>query len=40
MSADAPLIHARGLIKQFGNVPAVGGTDFDVLLACSTTRSR
>jgi lipooligosaccharide transport system ATP-binding protein len=30
MSADAPLIHARGLIKQFGNLTAVDGVDFDV----------
>src|SRR6266571_5091194 len=30
MSAGAPLIHARGLIKQFGNLTAVDGVDFDV----------
>src|SRR6266567_1061361 len=30
MSAAAPLIHARGLIKQFGSLTAVDGVDFDV----------
>src|SRR5256885_920095 len=30
MSAGAPLIHARGLIKQFGSITAVDGVDFDV----------
>src|ERR1700694_5059379 len=30
MSAGAPLIHARGLVKQFGNLTAVDGIDFDV----------
>src|SRR5436190_16732806 len=30
MSADAPLIHARGLIKQFGSLTAVDCVDFDV----------
>src|SRR6059058_745418 len=30
MSAGAPLIHARGLIKQFGSLTAVDGVDFDV----------
>jgi lipooligosaccharide transport system ATP-binding protein len=30
MSAGAPLIHARGLIKQFGSITAVDGIDFDV----------
>src|SRR3954467_278209 len=30
MSAEAPLIHARGLVKQFGDFRAVDGIDFDV----------
>jgi lipooligosaccharide transport system ATP-binding protein len=30
MSARAPLIHARGLRKQFGDLNAVDGIDFDV----------
>ena len=30
MSASAPLIHARGLVKQFGDFRAVDGIDFDV----------
>jgi lipooligosaccharide transport system ATP-binding protein len=30
MSADAPLIHARGLVKQFGDLTAVAGIDFEV----------
>src|ERR1700730_7419852 len=30
MSAGAPLIHARGLVKQFGELTAVDGVDFDV----------
>jgi lipooligosaccharide transport system ATP-binding protein len=30
MSAGAPLIHARGLVKQFGNLTAVDAIDFDV----------
>jgi lipooligosaccharide transport system ATP-binding protein len=30
MSADAPLIHARGLRKEFGTLTAVDGIDFDV----------
>ncbi len=30
MSADAPLIHARGLVKRFGALTAVDGIDFDV----------
>jgi lipooligosaccharide transport system ATP-binding protein len=30
MSADAPLIHARGLVKTFGALRAVDGIDFDV----------
>ena len=30
MSAGAPLIHARGLVKQFGDLTAVDGVDFDV----------
>jgi lipooligosaccharide transport system ATP-binding protein len=30
MSAGAPLIHARGLIKEFGSLTAVDGIDFDV----------
>jgi lipooligosaccharide transport system ATP-binding protein len=30
MSADAPLIHARGLRKEFGELTAVDGIDFDV----------
>src|SRR5438477_73086 len=30
MSAEAPLIHARGLTKQFGSLTAVDGIDFDV----------
>src|SRR6476660_7537393 len=30
MSAGAPLIHARGLVKQFGTLTAVDGIDFDV----------
>jgi lipooligosaccharide transport system ATP-binding protein len=30
MSADAPLIHARGLLKRFGDLTAVDGIDFDV----------
>jgi lipooligosaccharide transport system ATP-binding protein len=30
MSADAPLIHARDLRKQFGSLVAVDGVDFDV----------
>jgi lipooligosaccharide transport system ATP-binding protein len=30
MSAIAPLIHARGLVKQFGDFRAVDGIDFDV----------
>jgi len=30
MSAEAPLIHARGLTKRFGDLTAVDGIDFDV----------
>src|SRR5437763_896802 len=30
MSADTPLIHARGLVKSFGDLVAVDGIDFDV----------
>jgi lipooligosaccharide transport system ATP-binding protein len=30
MSAEAPLIHARGLVKRFGSLVAVDGVDFDV----------
>src|SRR5438874_3185837 len=30
MSASAPLIHARGLVKKFGELTAVDGIDFDV----------
>jgi lipooligosaccharide transport system ATP-binding protein len=30
MSAEAPLIHARGLVKTFGTLRAVDGVDFDV----------
>jgi lipooligosaccharide transport system ATP-binding protein len=30
MSASAPLIRARGLVKAFGNLTAVDGIDFDV----------
>jgi lipooligosaccharide transport system ATP-binding protein len=30
MSAPAPLIHARGLVKRFGSLTAVDGIDFDV----------
>src|SRR5438132_7164793 len=30
MSAGAPLIHARGLVKKFGDLVAVDGVDFDV----------
>jgi lipooligosaccharide transport system ATP-binding protein len=30
MSANAPLIHARGLRKEFGSLVAVDGVDFDV----------
>jgi lipooligosaccharide transport system ATP-binding protein len=30
MSATAPLIHARGLRKEFGSLTAVDGIDFDV----------
>jgi len=30
MSATAPLIHARGLVKRFGDFAAVDGIDFDV----------
>jgi lipooligosaccharide transport system ATP-binding protein len=30
MSAIAPLIHARGLVKRFGDFVAVDGIDFDV----------
>ena len=30
MSAGAPLVHARGLVKTFGNLTAVDGIDFDV----------
>jgi lipooligosaccharide transport system ATP-binding protein len=30
MSAHAPLIHARGLVKTFGDIVAVDGIDFDV----------
>src|SRR5256885_6519487 len=30
MSANAPLIHARGLRKEFGALRAVDGIDFDV----------
>ncbi len=30
MSALAPLIHARGLVKRFGELNAVDGIDFDV----------
>ena len=30
MSAPAPLIHARGLVKRFGELTAVDGIDFDV----------
>src|SRR5438067_2280977 len=30
MSAPAPLIHARGLVKRFGELTAVDAIDFDV----------
>jgi lipooligosaccharide transport system ATP-binding protein len=30
MSAEASLIHARGLVKRFGTLTAVDGVDFDV----------
>jgi len=30
VSAEAPLIHARGLVKRFGEFTAVDGIDFDV----------
>jgi lipooligosaccharide transport system ATP-binding protein len=30
MSGNAPLIHARGLVKRFGSLTAVDGIDFDV----------
>jgi lipooligosaccharide transport system ATP-binding protein len=30
MSASAPFIHARGLVKKFGDLVAVDGIDFDV----------
>jgi lipooligosaccharide transport system ATP-binding protein len=30
MSAHAPFIHARGLVKTFGDIVAVDGIDFDV----------
>jgi lipooligosaccharide transport system ATP-binding protein len=30
VSAEAPLIHARGLVKTFGTLRAVDGVDFDV----------
>src|SRR5581483_1348112 len=30
MSAAAPMIHARGLRKEFGTLTAVDGVDFDV----------
>ena len=30
MSAFAPLIHARGLVKTFGDLTAVDAIDFDV----------
>ena len=30
MRASAPLIHARGLVKKFGDLVAVDGIDFDV----------
>jgi lipooligosaccharide transport system ATP-binding protein len=30
VSAAAPLIHARGLVKKFGDLAAVDGIDFDV----------
>ena len=30
MAAAAPLIHARGLRKEFGELTAVDGIDFDV----------
>src|SRR5437899_4653550 len=30
MSASAPLIHVRGLVKKFGELVAVDGIDFDV----------
>src|SRR5438045_7025904 len=30
MSASAPLIHARGLVKRFGELTAVDAIDFDV----------
>ena len=30
LAEGAPLIHARGLVKQFGNLTAVDGIDFDV----------
>jgi len=30
MSANAPLIHARGLVKRFGDLTAVDAIDFDV----------
>src|SRR3954453_10009600 len=30
MSASAPLIHARGLVKKFGDLVAVDGVDFDM----------
>ncbi|HUL25615.1 MAG TPA: ABC transporter ATP-binding protein [Streptosporangiaceae bacterium] len=31
MSADSPLIRARGLVKRFGDFTAVDGIDFDLL---------
>ncbi len=30
VSGQAPLVHARGLVKRFGNLVAVDGIDFDV----------
>jgi lipooligosaccharide transport system ATP-binding protein len=30
VSAGTPLIHARGLRKEFGTLTAVDGIDFDV----------
>ncbi len=32
MSADEPLIHARGLVKKFGDLTAVDAIDFDVTI--------
>jgi lipooligosaccharide transport system ATP-binding protein len=32
MSADEPLIHARGLVKTFGDLTAVDAIDFDVTI--------